>query len=266
MKTRTDIQNMVKNNNKIVMISAYDFPSAQQSEAAGADIILVGDSLGMVVLGYHSTVQVTVSDMIHHAKAVKRGAKNTFVAVDMPFMSYHLSLEKSLENAQKIFQETNAQALKVEGYSEQVLQLTKRLTEAGIPVINHLGLTPQSFNVLGGYKVQGRGESGKHLLKQAQALEEAGAMALVLEMIPIQLAKEITDILTIPTIGIGAGHHCDGQALVYHDILQYGNHQPPSFVQSYEDFQKIGTRGLKQFIMEVKTKQFPKDEHTFSNI
>jgi len=263
MKTRTDIQNMVKNNNKIVMISAYDFPSAQQSEAAGADIILVGDSLGMVVLGYHSTVQVTVSDMIHHAKAVKRGAKNTFVAVDMPFMSYHLSLEKSLENAQKIFQETNAQALKVEGYSEQVLQLTKRLTVAGIPVINHLGLTPQTFNVLGGYPVQGRGESGIKLLQHAKELERAGSMAIVLEAIPKQLAQKVTQNLSIPTIGIGAGIHCDGQALVYHDILRYGKHHLPSFAKAYSNFQEVGVNGLTKFVIDVKTNQFPTDEQSF---
>src|SRR5690625_4768135 len=184
MKTRTDLQNMVNNNEKIAMITAYDYPSAQQVEAAGADMILVGDSLGMVVLGYDSTVQVTISDMIHHAEAVKRDAKNTFMAVDMPFMSFHLSLDQSLENAQKIFQRTKAQALKIEGYSEHILQLTERLTDAGIPVIAHLGLTPQTFNVLGGYNVQGRGEAGQVLLQQAKELEQAGSIALVLEAIP----------------------------------------------------------------------------------
>src|SRR5699024_5529832 len=165
MLTRIDFQNMVKEDEKIVMLTAYDYPSAQQAENANVDMILVGDSLGMVVLGYSSTVQVTVDDMIHHAKAVKRGAPNTFVVVDMPFMSYHISIEESLKHARKIFQETNAQALKVEGASEEVFTLTKRLTEAGIPVVAHLGLTPQTFNVLGGYRVQGRGEEGIELLE-----------------------------------------------------------------------------------------------------
>lgn len=263
MKTRTDLQRMVKQKEKIVMVSAYDYPSAQQVEAAGADIILVGDSLGMVVLGYDSTVQVTVSDMIHHAKAVKRGATNTFVAVDMPFMSYHLSLDKSLENAQRIFQETNAQALKVEGHSEQVLQLTKRLTVAGIPVITHVGLTPQTFNVLGGYPVQGRGKDADILLQQAKELEQAGSMAIVLEAIPKQLAQKVTQNLSIPTIGIGAGIHCDGQALVYHDILRYGQHHLPSFVKIYNNFKDEGIRSLRAFVKDVKAKQFPTDEQSF---
>src|SRR5690625_750534 len=263
MKTRKDLQNMVKKDEKIVMITAYDYPSAAQVEAAGADMILVGDSLGMVTLGYDSTVQVTVTDMIHHAKAVKRGAKNSFVAVDMPFMYFHLSLEKSLENAQKIFQQTNAQALKVEGYSEHILQLTSRLTEAGVPVIAHLGLTPQTFNVLGGYNVQGRGEAGETLLQQAKELEQAGAMALVVEAIPKQLAQKVTQNLTIPTIGIGAGVHCDGQVLVYHDILKYGEHHLPSFVKTYANFAENGVNGLTNFVQDVRAKQFPTDEHSF---
>lgn len=263
MKTRTELQEMVKNQEKIVMITAYDYPSAQQVEASGADMILVGDSLGMVVLGYDSTVQVTMQDMIHHAKAVKRGAKNTFVAVDMPFMSFQLSFAKSLENAQQLFQETKAQALKIEGYSEHILQLTKRLTEAGIPIIAHLGLTPQTFNVLGGYRVQGRGKAGDVLLEQAKNLEQAGAMALVLEAIPKQLAQRITQNLTIPTIGIGAGIHCDGQVLVYHDILQYGMHHLPSFVKTYGNFKAKGIEGLTAFVKEVKAKQFPTDDQSF---
>src|SRR5690625_1576175 len=158
MLNRIDLENMKNNHEKITMITAYDYPSAKISEAAEVDIILVGDSLGNVVLGYSSTIQVTVDDMIHHTKAVKRGAPNTFVVVDMPFMSYHVSLEESLENAQRIFQQTDAQALKIEGASQEVLELTDKLTNAGIPVVAHLGLTPQSVNVLGGYRVQGNNE------------------------------------------------------------------------------------------------------------
>ncbi|HLR74831.1 MAG TPA: 3-methyl-2-oxobutanoate hydroxymethyltransferase [Virgibacillus sp.] len=265
MLTRIDFQNMVKEDEKIVMLTAYDYPSAQQAENANVDMILVGDSLGMVVLGYSSTVQVTVDDMIHHAKAVKRGAPNTFVVVDMPFMSYHISIEESLKHARKIFQETNAQALKVEGASEEVFTLTKRLTEAGIPVVAHLGLTPQTFNVLGGYRVQGRGEEGIELLEQAKKLEDLGAMALVLECIPKELAQTVTHSLAIPTIGIGAGVECNGQVLVYHDVLKYGVHHLPSFVQTYEDFNDRGVRALQSYVSDVKKKQFPTDEHSFFN-
>lgn len=265
MLTRVDLQQMVKADKKIVMVTAYDYPSAMQAEQASVDMILVGDSLGMVVLGYESTVQVTVKDMIHHAKAVKRGAPNTFVVVDMPFMSYHVSIEESLKNAREIFQKTNAQALKVEGASEEVFTLTKRLTEAGIPVVAHLGLTPQTFNVLGGYRVQGRGKEGDELLEHAQKLEQLGAMALVLECIPKELAQRVTHSLSIPTIGIGAGVNCNGQVLVYHDVLTYGVHHLPSFVKRYEDFNKRGVEALQTYVSEVKKKQFPTDNHSFFN-
>src|SRR5690625_2177543 len=265
MKTLTDFQRMIDNQEKLTMITAYDYPSAQQVEASQADMNLVGDSLGMVVLGYDSTVQVTLQDMIHHGKAVRRGAPKTFVAVDMPFMSYHLSLNKSLENAQQLFQKTNAQALKVEGYSSHILELTQRLTEADIPVVAYLGLTPQTFNVLGGYQVQGRGEAGDLLIKQAKELEEAGAKILVLEAIPKQLAQKVTFALDIPTIGIGAGVHCDGQVLVYHDLLQYGYHHIPSFAKTYSNFAKQGVDGLTNFVKDVKAKRFPTDEQSFFN-
>lgn len=264
MLNRLDFQKMKQANEKVSMITAYDYPAAKLAEEADVDMILVGDSLGMVVLGYSSTVQVTVNDMIHHAKAVKRGAKDTFTVVDMPFMSYHISLEESLANARRIFQETDAQALKVEGASAEVLTLTKHLTEAGIPVVAHLGLTPQTVNVLGGYKVQGKSkETGAKLLHDAKQIADCGAIALVLECVPKELAKMVTNLLTIPTIGIGAGVDCDGQVLVYHDILQYGVDRLPKFVRSYSDFNKMGREAIAAYVSDVKQGIFPLDEHSF---
>jgi len=255
---------MKQSNDKITMITAYDYPSAKMSEAAHVDMILVGDSLGNTVLGYSSTIQVTVDDMIHHAKAVKRGAQNTFIVVDMPFMSYHVSMEDSLNNARKIFQQTDVQALKVEGSSKEVLDLTNRLTNAGIPVVAHLGLTPQSVNVLGGYRVQGNNQDdAQKLLDDAKKLADNGAIALVLECVPKELAKIITESIDIPTIGIGAGIHCDGQVLVYHDILQYGVDRLPKFVKTYSDFNDIGKQAITSYINDVKNKQFPLDDYSF---
>lgn len=264
MLNRIELQDMKQSNEKITMVTAYDYPSGKQAEEAGVDMILVGDSLGMVMLGYSSTVEVTVDDMIHHAKAVKRGTQNTFMVVDMPFMSYHVSMEESLKNAQQLFQKTGAQALKLEGVSDNILTLTKRLTEAGIPVIAHLGLTPQTVNVLGGYKVQGKDKAaGEKLIQDALKLEEYGAVGLVLECIPKQLGKIVTEKLTIPTIGIGAGAECDGQVLVYHDILQYGVNRLPKFVKPYADFNKVGVRALKDYVKEVKETSFPTDDYSF---
>lgn len=259
-----DLKKMKVNSDKISMVTAYDYPSAKQAEQAGVDMILVGDSLGMVVLGYDSTVQVTSEDMIHHGKAVKRGAPNTFTVVDMPFMSYHISLEDSLRTAAKIFQETNAQSLKIEGATEEILQLITRLTDAGIPVVAHLGLTPQSVNVLGGYKVQGKDEAtAKKLLDDAKKVADHGAAALVLECVPTELAELITKSIPIPTIGIGAGAECDGQVLVYHDIMQYGVDRLPKFVQSYADFNAIGKEALQSYMTDVKQNRFPQAAHTF---
>lgn len=264
MLTRIDLQKMKKDNKKITMITAYDYPSAKMAQEADIDMILVGDSLGMVVLGYSSTIQVTVEDMIHHAKAVKRGADDTFVVVDMPFMSYHVSLEESLKNAKEIFQKTDAQAIKLEGASKEVLSLTKHLTEAGIPVVAHIGLTPQTVNVLGGYRVQGRDKKeGERLLREAKELTDHGAIALVLECVPKELVTIITENIEIPTIGIGAGIDCDGQVLVYHDILEYGVSRLPKFVKSYADFNKHGVEAIKSYINDVKNETFPTDEYSF---
>lgn len=264
MLNRMDLQKMKETEEKITVLTAYDYPSAKQVEAADVDMILVGDSLGMVVLGYSSTVQVTLTDMIHHAKAVKRGAKNTFTIVDMPFMSYHISMEKSLENAMKLFQETEAQAIKLEGASPEVVALTKRLSDGGIPVFAHLGLTPQTVHVLGGYKVQGKDkQAAEKLLNDAVELEASGAIGLVLECVPKELAKIVTSSISIPTIGIGAGNDCDGQVLVYHDILQYGTDRLPKFVKPYGDVDTLSINALQTYIKEVKNNAFPAVEQTF---
>ena len=259
-----DLKKLKENKEKITMITAYDYPSAKHAEQAGIDTILVGDSLGMVVLGYDSTVEVKVDDMIHHGRAVKRGAQNTFVVVDMPFMSYHVSMEESLRNAAKIFQETNAQSLKIEGSSSEILHFIKRLTEAGIPVIAHLGLTPQTFNVLGGYKVQGKDKAtAKKLLDDAKKVSEHGAIAIVLECVPKELAQLITESIDIPTIGIGAGSACDGQVLVYHDIMNYGVDRLPKFVKPYSDFNSMGKKAIEAYISDVKQGSFPTGNHSF---
>ena len=248
----------------ITMLTAYDYPSAKLAEEAEVDMILVGDSLGMVVLGYDSTVPVTVEDMIHHTKAVRRGAKETFIVTDMPFMSYHVSLQETMHNARRIVQESGAHAVKVEGAGE-VLSIIQYLTNAGIPVVAHLGLTPQSVGVLGGYKVQGKdAESAKKLLEDAKKCEEAGAMAIVLECVPMQLAELVSEELTIPTIGIGAGKKVDGQVLVYHDLISYGVNRVPKFVKQYTSVQEEIVRGISQYVAEVKTRQFPEEKHSFT--
>ncbi len=248
----------------ITMLTAYDYPSAKLAEEAEVDMILVGDSLGMVVLGYDSTVPVTVEDMIHHTKAVRRGAKETFVVTDMPFMSYHVSLSETMHNARRIVQESGAHAVKVEGAGE-VVSIIHYLTNAGIPVVAHLGLTPQSVGVLGGYKVQGKdAESAKKLLEDAKKCEEAGAIAIVLECVPMQLAKIVSDELTVPTIGIGAGKDVDGQVLVYHDLISYGVSRVPKFVKQYTSVQEEIVRGIAQYVAEVKTGRFPEEKHSFT--
>ncbi|GAE91392.1 3-methyl-2-oxobutanoate hydroxymethyltransferase [Gracilibacillus boraciitolerans JCM 21714] len=265
MKNTFLFQKMKQEKEKITMVTAYDFPSAKIAEEAKIDMILVGDSLGMVVLGYDSTIEVTVDDMIHHGKSVTRGAPNTFKIVDMPFMSYHLSLEKAMENAQKIIQQTNAQALKVEGATKEILYLIQRLTDAGVPVVGHIGLTPQSVHVLGGYRVQGKNkQAAEKLITDAKHLEESGAFSVVLECVPDQLAKYISKQLTIPTIGIGAGRDCDGQVLVYHDILQYGVDYKPSFVKVYQEIGSDIKKAIQQYHYEVKNKEFPSSSYTFA--
>ncbi|KGX92140.1 3-methyl-2-oxobutanoate hydroxymethyltransferase [Pontibacillus halophilus JSM 076056 = DSM 19796] len=264
MKTHKQLGQMKKTGKKIAMVTAYDYPSAKQAETSGVDMILVGDSLGMVVLGYESTIPVTVDDMIHHGKAVKRGAPNTYLVVDMPFMSYHVSMEQTLLHAKRMFQETSAHALKVEGAGE-VLNVIQKLTFAGIPVVAHLGLTPQSVHVLGGYKVQGKElEAAQQLIDDAKATERSGAIALVLECVPSSLAALIAEVVNIPVIGIGAGPDCDGQVLVYHDLVTYGVDRLPKFAKAYTNLNSVANDALSAFVQEVKSSAFPSDEHGFS--
>lgn len=264
MKSTTYFQKMKQENEKIVMLTAYDYPSAKLAEQAGVDIILVGDSLGNVVLGYDSTIPVTMEDMIHHGKAVKRGAKDTSIVIDMPFMSYHLSIRDTLVNGARLLQETGANAVKIEG-ADEVIDHMRALTNAGVPVCAHLGLTPQSVGVLGGYKVQGKdAEAAKKLLEDAKKCEEAGAFMLVLECVPKQIAKEISKSLKIPTIGIGAGVDCDGQVLVFHDVVTYGVERLAKFVKPYANLNIEVEKGLKEYISEVKQAAFPSDAYSFT--
>ncbi|MGG3562578.1 3-methyl-2-oxobutanoate hydroxymethyltransferase [Neobacillus rhizosphaerae] len=264
MKQTTDFLKMKENNEKIVMLTAYDFPSAKQAEQGGVDIILVGDSLGMVVLGYDSTIPVTVEDMIHHTKAVNRGAKDTFIVADLPFLSYHLSVRDTLINAGRLMQEAGAHAVKLEGADEVIEKITA-LTRAGIPVCGHLGLTPQSVGVLGGYKVQGKDAlAARKLIEDAKKVEEAGAFALVLECVPKQLAEEVSRSIAIPVIGIGAGMDVDGQVLVYHDILGYGVERVPKFVKQYHSVNPFMIESIQAYVSDVKKEVFPEDKHTFT--
>ncbi|HSI66380.1 MAG TPA: 3-methyl-2-oxobutanoate hydroxymethyltransferase [Planococcus sp. (in: firmicutes)] len=264
MKNTSTLRKMKSEGDKIAMLTAYDFPSAKLAEEAGIDVLLVGDSLGMVVLGYDSTVNVTVEDMIHHGKAARRGAKATFLVVDMPFGSFQGSLDRTLGNALRIFQETGAEALKLEG-ADEVIEVTKLLTRTGIPIVAHLGLLPQVAGVLGGYKVQGKtADSAKKLIEDAKASEAAGACMLVLECIPYQLAKQVTEAVSIPVIGIGAGSETDGQVLVYHDTLKYGSHHLPKFVRSYAETGEMMKKGLSEYVAEVKSGAFPAEEHRFT--
>ncbi len=264
MKTTSDFMKMKQQGEKIVMITAYDYPGAKFSEQAEVDMILVGDSLGMVVLGYDSTMPVTVADMIHHAKAVRRGAKDTFIVVDMPFGSYHGDLHDTLKTAVRMMQETGADALKVEG-GDEVIDVIKKLTTAGIPVVAHLGLQPQLAGVLGGYKVQGRTkEQAEKLISDALLVQQAGACAIVLECIPHQLTKIVTDKLVIPTIGIGAGAEADGQVLVFHDLLLYGNHHIPKFVQGFAHVGDEVSHGIEGYKRAVKNGSFPNLQQSFT--
>lgn len=264
MKTTSDFLKMKQAGEKIVMVTAYDYPAARFAEEAGVDMILVGDSLGMVVLGYDSTMPVTVEDMVHHGKAVKRGAKDTFVVVDMPFGTYHGDINETLKTAVHMMQSTGADALKIEG-ADEVVDVIRKLTSAGIPVVAHLGLLPQSAGVLGGYKVQGKTrEQAEKLMKDAKLVEEAGACAVVFECIPHQLTQVVSEMLTIPTIGIGAGAEADGQVLVFHDLLKYGNHRVPKFVHTFADAGSQIYAGIKGYTDAVKQGTFPTIDHSFT--
>jgi len=247
----------------ISMLTAYDYPLAQLVDEAGIDAILVGDSLGNVVLGYDSTIPVTMEDMVHHVKAVTRGVKRAMVVADMPFLSYHVSREEAVRNAGRLLQEAGAQAVKLEG-GREVADTIKAITGAGIPVMGHLGLTPQSIHQMGGYKVQGKDEkAARKLLTDAMAVEEAGAFSLVLECVPTPLAKLVTEKLSISTIGIGAGPYCDGQVLVTHDLIGLVGGFSPKFAKRYINIREDIKKALETFRHEVEEKVFPAAEHQF---
>ena len=249
---------------KISMLTAYDYSTAKLMDEAGINGILVGDSLGMVMLGYEDTLPVTMEDMIHHTAAVCRGAKNTLVVGDMPFMSYQVSVEEAVYNAGRLMKEGRCQAVKLEGGASVCPQI-RAITNASIPVMAHIGLTPQSINAFGGFKVQGKSEeAAKKLLEDAKAVEEAGAFAVVLECVPAKLAELIAKSICIPTIGIGAGAGCDGQILVYQDMLGLFSDFTPKFVKKYANVGEMMTQAFRDYIADVQEGSFPAPEHTFA--
>ncbi len=246
---------------RLVMLTAYDYPQARLVEAAGADIVLVGDSLAMVVLGHDDTLSVTVDEMLHHVKAVRRGLSRALLVADMPYGSFHLGVEHAVAQALRFVKEGGAAAVKIEGDRPEVVAA---LTRAEIPVMAHLGLTPQSLHALGGYRVQGRGEEAAgELLAAAQRLEEAGAFSLVLECVPAELAAMATGALEIPTIGIGAGAACDGQVLVFHDLLGIEDRLAPKFVRRYAELGATAREALGRFADDVRSGAFPSDEESY---
>ena len=246
----------------ITMLTAYDYPTAMAMDKAGIDSILVGDSLAMVVLGYENTLPVTMDEMLHHARAVARGAKSALLVGDMPFMSYQVSVEEALRNAGRFLQQGGMDAVKLEGGRERA-DTVRAVTAAGIPVMGHIGLTPQSVHQLGGFRAQGKTASAaKRLLEDAQILEEAGAFSIVLESVPARLADYISKHITIPTIGIGAGAGCDGQVLVTHDLLGLFDRFTPKFVRQYANLHETMNKAITEYIDDVETKRFPAVEHT----
>jgi len=257
---------MKEQGQRIVALTAYDFLFARILEEAGVDIILIGDSLGQVVLGYESTIPVTLDEMIHHASAVRRGAPNTFLVLDMPFLTFQVSSEEALRNAGRAMKESGVEAVKVEGGDAETCRTVNRLVNAGIPVMGHLGLTPQSVHALGGYRVQGRGkDDAERILNEAVALQEAGCFAVVLELVPAELAREVTGTLTIPTIGIGAGPDCDGQVLVLYDALGLNPGFQPRFLKRFAELGESARTGVDAYIREVRQGRFPDSEHSFDS-
>ena len=245
------------------MVTAYDYTAARIADAAGIPIILVGDSLGMVVLGYDSTVPVTMDDMIRHGRMVSRGASEALVVVDLPFMSYQVDAPEALRNAGRLMQEGGAHTVKMEG-GVSIAPTVRRIVDAGVPVMGHIGLTPQSVNALGGYRVQGRTrETARRLLDDARALQDAGAYAVVLECVPAPLAKAITERLTIPTIGIGAGPHCDGQVQVFHDMLGLFPDFVPKHARQYAGLASNMTQAFERYAEDVRTGEFPSEDESF---
>ena len=254
---------LTTNTKKIACLTAYDYPTARLLDEAGVDILLVGDSLGMVVLGYDSTLPVTIEEMLHHTRAVRRGAHHALIVADMPYGSYHADLPEALRNAMRFIKDAGAEAVKVEG-GERRLELISRLTEAEIPVMGHVGLTPQSVNALGGYRVQGKtADSAEQLMRDARAVEAAGAFAIVLEAMPRELAAQITREVRIPTIGIGAGPDCDGQILVLSDMLGLTFGQTPKFSRQYADLGNFITGAVREYCDDVRNSNFPSDAESY---
>ncbi|CAN2049957.1 3-methyl-2-oxobutanoate hydroxymethyltransferase [Candidatus Magnetomoraceae bacterium gMMP-1] len=259
--TVNTLQQMKAEKKKITALTAYDYPSARMVDESGIDIILVGDSLGMVVQGESSTLPVTMDQMIYHTKIVAKAVKRAMVIGDMPFMSYQVSIKQAVSNAGRFLKETGASAVKLEG-GAQVKDLIKAITKAGIPVQAHIGLTPQSVHQMGGYRVQ---RNQDRLLADAEMVRDAGAFSVVLEGVPTDIAAKITETLYIPTIGIGAGPYCDGQILVFHDLLGFGSGYIPKFVKQYANFKEEAGKAFKQYIKEVQAGNFPDSEHSYSS-
>ncbi len=262
-KSILDIGEMKGQQDKITVLTAYDYPFAQLMDNAGIDMILVGDSVGSVFSGYENTLPVTLDEMLYHTKAVMRGSQQALVITDMPFMSYQIDIRDARLNAGRLIKEGGAQAVKLEG-GENMAETIRAIVDIDIPVVGHIGLTPQSIHRMGGFKVQGRAdEQVRQIIADAKAVEDAGAFAVVLEGIPRELAKKITDMLSIPTIGIGAGVDCDGQVLVIHDILGLCDKYSPKFVKRYADISATIATGIDSYIKEVKTGEFPTPDHSF---
>jgi 3-methyl-2-oxobutanoate hydroxymethyltransferase len=261
--TLVDIQAMKREGKKITMLTAYDYPMALLEDRAGIDIILVGDSLGMTVLGYENTLPVTMEEMIHHTKAVTRGAKYPFIIGDMPFMSYNTSEREAIINAGRFMKEGGTDAVKLEG-GVSVKDIVRAIVKAGIPVMGHIGLTPQTISMLGGFKVQGKdAQAAQKIIDDALLLEDAGAFSILLEAIPDLIAKKITEHLKVPTIGIGAGVHCDGQVLVVHDLLGLFDRFTPKFAKRYVNLSEQMLKAFESYRDEVLKGIFPSDQHSF---
>ncbi len=261
--TPVDVQAMKKEGRRISMLTAYDYPMALLEDRAGIEIILVGDSLGMTVLGYENTVPVTMEEMLHHTKAVSRGAKAALIIGDMPFMSYNASEREAILNAGRFMKEGGADAVKLEG-GASVKETVRAIVKAGIPVMGHIGLTPQTISMLGGFKVQGKdAQAAQKIIDDALSLEEAGAFSVLLEAVPAPIAKRVTERLNVPTIGIGAGVHCDGQVLVVHDMLGLFDRFTPKFAKCYVNLSELMLKAFDSYREEVSKGTFPTDQHSF---
>lgn len=262
--TTLELGEMKRRGERIVALTAYDYLFARILDQAGVDIILVGDSLAQVILGYDSTLPVTLDDMVYHASAVRRGVSRALVVVDLPFLSYQVSREDAVRSAGRVLKETGAAAVKLEGGSEEIADAVRHMVGIGIPVLGHLGFTPQSVHILGGSRVQGRGEEGRaRLLEEALRLEAAGAFAIVLELVPGELAAEVTRELRIPTVGIGAGAACDGQVLVLHDMLGLNSGFEPRFLRRFAELGRDAAAGVGEYVRAVREGEYPAAEHTF---